>query len=192
MAVMARSAASRPPDHDDGGAPRPRRSARLDEILSAAERIVEDEGVDALTMRRLGEQVGMRAPSLYKHVASKEDLLAELQAQALASMGAELVEAGPDLGALARRYRAWALAHPGLYELGTRRQLARDRLPGGLEDWAAAPLVEAVGGDEHRARALWAAAHGLVDLELADRYPPGADLDAAWGALVAAFTGGES
>ena len=43
-------------------------------------------------------------------------------------------------------------------------------------------------GDEHRARLLWAAAHGLVVLELADRFPPGADLDAAWTELVAALT----
>jgi hypothetical protein len=47
--------------------------------------------------------------------------------------------------------------------------------------------VAVAGGDEHRSRALWAAAHGLVDLELNDRFPPGADLDAAWAALVDAF-----
>ena len=41
-----------------------------------------------------------------------------------------------------------------------------------------------------RARALWGLAHGLVDLELAGRFPPGADIDAAWAAAVASFDRG--
>ena len=38
-----------------------------------------------------------------------------------------------------------------------------------------------------RARALWVFAHGMVMLELDHRFPPDADLDAAWRAGVAAF-----
>ena len=51
---------------------------------------------------------------------------------------------------------------------------------------AADPLLSAF-GDEHVARAVWASAHGLVTLELAGRFPPEADLDAAWAAMVAAY-----
>jgi hypothetical protein len=40
------------------------------------------------------------------------------------------------------------------------------------------------------ARALWAFAHGTVMLELDQRFPPGADLDAAWEAGIAAFQTG--
>jgi AcrR family transcriptional regulator len=166
---------------------RPERSARLVEILDAAESIVEREGIDALTMRRLADDVGIRAASLYKHIRDKDELLAMLQERALDSMGAVLVDAD-DLASLGRAYRSWALAHPAMYELTCRRPLARDRLLPGAEDAAAAPVIAAVGGDEHRARALWAAAHGLVDLELADRFPEGADLDAAWQALIDAFS----
>jgi AcrR family transcriptional regulator len=165
-----------------------RRAARREEILAAAEAVLVADGADALTMRRLADEVGMQAPSLYKHLRDKDELLAALQARALASMGEALAEAGPDLGRLAAAYRRWGLAHPALYELATGGPLARDRLTPGLEDEVAAPVVAAAGGDEHRARALWAAAHGLIDLELNDRYPPGADLDAAWAAMVAAFT----
>jgi AcrR family transcriptional regulator len=129
----------------------------------------------------------MQAPSLYKHLRDKDELLAALQERALASMGEELVDAGPDLARLAEAYRSWALAHPALYGLATGAPLDRDRLTPGVEDRAAAPVVAAAGGDEHRSRALWAAAHGLVALELNDRFPPGADLDAAWAAMVEAF-----
>ena len=58
--------------------------------------------------------------------------------------------------------------------------LPRERLPAGLEDSAAAALVAATEGDPDAARAAFAFAHGMVVLELNDRFPPGADLDAAW------------
>ena len=67
--------------------------------------------------------------------------------------------------------------------LMTDRPLARERLPAGLEASAAAAL-----GDRDRARAAWAAAHGLAALELAGRFPAGADVDAAWAAMVHAFS----
>ena len=88
---------------------------------------------------------------------------------------------------VAHAYRAWALAHPHLYRLMTDRPLARERLPAGLEVSAAAPLLAAL-GDRDRARAAWAAAHGLAALELAGRFPAGADVDAAWAAMVHAFS----
>jgi len=69
----------------------------------------------------------------------------------------------------------------------TERPLDRDQLPPGLEDRTAAPLVIALGGDPDRARAAWAFAHGMILLELNGRFPPGADLDAAWRAGLAAF-----
>lgn len=162
---------------------------RRDEIVSVAERVLEAEGADALTMRRLGDEIGIRAPSLYKHVGGKDEIEAALQARALAGIRDALTPAGTDIRALGAAYRRWALAHPRLYELATRRPLSRDRLPAGLEDSAARPLVLAVGGDLARARALWGLAHGLVDLELAHRFPPGADIDAAWDTALGAFTG---
>ena len=139
-------------------------------------------------MRRLADAVGIRAPSLYKHVADKAELEARLQERALLQMGAALRRAGDDPSAVASTYRRFALAHPGMYTLATAGRLARDRIAPGVEDWSAAPLVALVDGDEHRARLLWAAAHGLVVLELADRFPPGSDVDAAWAELVATLT----
>lgn len=169
-------------------APPLRGADRREQILDSAERIIEAEGIEALTMRRLGDEVGMRAPSLYKHWRDKAALLAALQERALGAIGSEMRQVAGDLAELGATYRSWALAHPAMYELTTRRPLVRDRLTPGVEERAAEPVVAIVGGDENRARALWAAAHGLVDLELADRFPPGADIDAAWAALVDAFS----
>jgi len=71
------------------------------------------------------------------------------------------------------------------------RPLARELLPPGLEDRAAAPLVAAVGGDPDLARAAWAFAHGMIMLELNERFPPGVDLD-AWQAGLRGFARGDN
>jgi AcrR family transcriptional regulator len=138
-------------------------------------------------MRRIAERIGIRAPSLYKHVPDKAALEAALVADGLAEIGDALAATGGDLRSIGRAYRRWAFDHRHLYALTTARPLPRDRLPEGLEARAAAPLVAAVGGDPDRARAAWAAAHGLASLELAGRFPDDADLDAAWEAMVSAF-----
>lgn len=161
--------------------------SRRDEILDVALNLLEQDGPDALTMRELAERVGMRAPSLYKHVRDKDDIVAGLQERALVDMTSHLAEAEPGLVSLAAAYRSWALAHPRLYELATRRPLARDTITPGVEAAAAAPIVAAAGGDENLARALWALAHGLVDLELSNRFPPDADLEVTWRTALAAF-----
>ena len=175
------------------------RSARVGEIVETARELLEREGPEGLTMRRVAEAMGIRAPSLYKHVRSKDDLEAILMAEAFGGMGADLHAAmtgarkgrskkSTELAELGRAYRRWALAHPHLYRLVTGGPLPRERLPEGLEAWTAEPVVAAVGGDPDRARAAWAFAHGMTILELDGRFPPGADLDAAWAAGIGALT----
>jgi AcrR family transcriptional regulator len=162
---------------------------RTQQILDVAEEVLERDGISALTMRRLASELGIQAPSLYKHVRSKEEIVAGLQARALRDQAAAFAGLH-DTTSLASAYRTWALAHPCLYELLSRHSLDRERLPEGLEAAAAAPLLAVAGHDVDRARALWAFAHGMVDLEIAGRFPPDADLDAAWAAAVDSFMGG--
>jgi AcrR family transcriptional regulator len=163
---------------------------RVREAVDTARRILEREGPEGLTMRRLAEAMGIRAPSLYKHIESKEELEALVMAEAFREMGTELhraVEGLPDgasrgkaLAELGRAYRGWALAHPHQYRLVTGGPLPRERLPEGLESWAAEPVVIAVGGNPDRARAAWAFAHGMTILELDGRFPSNAYLETAW------------
>jgi TetR/AcrR family tetracycline transcriptional repressor len=46
-----------------------------DRVVTAALRIMDDEGLDAVTMRRIAREVGVEAMSLYHYVRDKEDLL---------------------------------------------------------------------------------------------------------------------
>ncbi|MBJ7456805.1 MAG: TetR/AcrR family transcriptional regulator [Thermoleophilia bacterium] len=162
----------------------PELSARGRQLVAAGRELLEEGGPDALSMRRLAGRVGIRAPSIYKHLADKEALEVALIVDGLREFGelCEAAVAGADdpLAALAVAYRSWAVAHPHLYRLINDRPLPRDRLPEGLEARAGAPLVAAAGRDPDRARAAWAFAHGMVMLELTGRFPPGADIGAAW------------
>ena len=170
------------------------RSPRLSEIVSAAMRILESNGREALTMRRLAAEIGIQAPSLYKHTRDKAHLEALLIAEGFIGLGSALessLESGGEGSALARMvaaYRNFALAHPHLYRLLTEGRLPRESLPEGLESRTALPLTMIAGGED-RARAIWAFAHGMIVLELDGRFPPSADLDAAWEVGLTAFEG---
>ena len=64
---------------DLGGAPEPaaRRNTALDreQIVRAAVRIADAEGIDAVTMRRVAQQLNTGAMSLYRHVPDKDALV---------------------------------------------------------------------------------------------------------------------
>ena len=166
--------------------------SRRDQIVSVARDLLEERGPDGVTMRAIAEQLGIRAPSLYKHISDKGELEAALAARALreqAVLFETVAPSAPDpLVAIAAGYRAWARANPHLYRLLNDRPLRRDLLPEGLEARATQPLLDALGGDRSQARAAWAFAHGMVALELADRFPADADIPAAWAAGLRGFT----
>jgi AcrR family transcriptional regulator len=172
-------------------------SPRAREIVAAARELLDAEGHDALSMRRLADRLGIKAPSIYKHLPDKETLEAAIislafEEQAAAFEAAVADGSGAPLEALVRAYRTFAAEHPHLYRLMTERPLRRDLLDEGAEGRAAAPLLRVAGGNGDRARALWAFAHGMTILELDGRFPPWADLDAAWRHGLAAFAGAAS
>lgn len=168
------------------------RSLRVRDLVAAALAILDEEGPDALTMRRLADDLGMRAPSLYKHVRDKAALEAALIEDVMFDIGdvlhAALAKPGRQgvVASVLRAYRTHALAQPNHYRLATSGRLHRDLLPECLEEWAGQPFFFAA-GDPYRSQALWSFAHGMVILEIDGRYPEGSDLDRTWKAGAAAF-----
>jgi AcrR family transcriptional regulator len=166
-------------------------SVRAAEIVEAARRLLETEGPEAVTMRRIGESLGIRAPSIYKHLPGKRAVEVALIGMALTEIGEILHHSAepPRTDAIARllvAYRGHALRHPNLYRLATSGRLPRDELPAGLEEWAGQPFFT-VTGDPFVAQALWSFAHGMVILELDQRYPDTSELDRTWKAGADAF-----
>lgn len=87
-------------------------------IVTAALRLIDEGGLEALTMRRLGAELGVEAMSLYKHVPGKEAILDGVRGRLLAEFAAGLDRAGDDgdwrehLRRFAHGYRALGRAHP--------------------------------------------------------------------------------
>ena len=165
-------------------------SPRAREIVAAARELLEAEGPPALTMRRLGERLGIRAPSLYKHLSNKAALEVSLIAdgfqEAADTFDAATAGAAEPLAALVKAYRRFAKRNLQLYRLMTEGPLPREQLPPGVEDRAAAALLQAAGSPE-RARAAFAFIHGMVILELNGRFPDDGGLEPAWRAGLTAF-----
>jgi AcrR family transcriptional regulator len=88
-------------------------------IVDAALRIMDAEGLEAVTMRRIGRELGVEAMSLYNHVKDKEDVLDGVCECVMADF--EFPEPSEDWGETARRgARAWRRllqAHPDVMRL---------------------------------------------------------------------------
>jgi AcrR family transcriptional regulator len=99
------------------------RTLSRERILQAAVRLVDEQGLEALSMRRLGQELGVQAMSLYNHVPSKAALLYGILERVLSEMNPLY---GPDadwrerLRAGMGAFRQVGLAHPRVFALNTR------------------------------------------------------------------------
>lgn len=66
-------------------------------IVAAALGLLDEVGLDGLTVRAVASRLGVQAPALYWHVRSKQDLLDEMASQIWSQIGAELAALPPDL-----------------------------------------------------------------------------------------------
>jgi AcrR family transcriptional regulator len=175
-------------------APR-RRRAGLDDtvILRAASAIADRDGFEHLTLARLAEDLDVRPPSLYNHVAGLEDIRRALALEGARALAGRLARAAAgksgaeSLRATGAAYRTFAREHPGLYAA-----LQRAPSPGDTELAAAAEDILAVlraalaawNLDEaqqvHAMRAFRSLAHGFVTLEAAGGFGMPFDLEASY------------
>ena len=102
-----------------------------DRILQAAIELADASGIEALSMRRLAQELGVEAMSLYHHVRSKGDLLAAIVDIVVAEI--DLEPDGPEWKAAIRRHAISAhevlLRHPWAANL---MLASTDVLPGRL------------------------------------------------------------
>jgi AcrR family transcriptional regulator len=98
----------------------PRRGLSVDEVVAAAIRVADADGLEGVSMARVAREIGFTTMSLYRYVASKDELL-QLMWNASAQGAEELVLAGETWR---ERLRMWALVqremldrHPWLTQL---------------------------------------------------------------------------
>src|SRR5262245_32095254 len=92
-------------------------------IVAAGRQLLEERGIDALTMRDVADAVGVRPPSLYKRMRDRADLfrliLEDLTDEIATVVDAAAASGDPatDLRALLGAYRRFAHANPNAYTL---------------------------------------------------------------------------
>jgi TetR/AcrR family tetracycline transcriptional repressor len=100
---------------------RARQPLTRERIVAAALRIMDDEGLDAVSMRRIGRELGVEAMSLYNHVEDKHDILAGVKELVLGEfdMGPPSGDWEDDARRAARAWRRVLRAHPNVITLMT-------------------------------------------------------------------------
>src|SRR3954452_4830455 len=89
----------------------------LGRIVAAGRDLLEAQGQQGLTMQAVAERVGVRAPSLYKHVGNRAALLAAVAEATIDDMTAGLEATDGTLEELARCYRRRARERPEGFRL---------------------------------------------------------------------------
>ncbi|MEM9204168.1 MAG: WHG domain-containing protein [Actinomycetota bacterium] len=168
-----------------------------EKVIDEAAQIADTDGLDAVTLTRVADQLGVRQPALYRHVDGYDDLIRslglrgrELIAERL-SMAAQGV-AGPDVvRSLGDAWRSVARDAPGLYAATDRYPCAGDaELEDAVEEIVTI-IARSLGGFDldaaqriHVARALRSSFHGFAHLESGDGHPHPHDLEESFSGLV--------
>jgi len=166
-------------------------------VVEEAERLADEVGLARMTLAALAARLGVRQPSLYKHIEGTDGLLRSISVRAKnelayvlarAAVGRERADA---VTSIANAYRAWALEHPGRYAAAQSAPA-----PGDSEDQAASiAIVQLVtdilagyrlGGDDaiDATRALRSALHGFITLESSGGFGLPVDIDRSFQRLV--------
>jgi AcrR family transcriptional regulator len=141
------------------------------QILEEAARLVDEAGLDALSMRVLAARLDAHAPSLYRYFPDKETLVRAVSAKFLHEL-AEEVGSQETLAGMARAYWDYGLRYPNRYDVVVCRTPEAEALPAAVKFQVTEPLHElatrlAPDNPLVAARVLWSYLHGAVSLRLA-------------------------
>ena len=167
------------------------------EVRETALRLLEAQGIEAVSMRSLAEVLGVRASSLYRHIAHRKALLALLSEDAASQLREALVAAAsrqagrPALEAVALAFVTFARTRPHLYALLHTPRPPEVGAGGGQRLWqfilAQVSLASGQPDDTAGTVALWAFLHGFAELERSGLYGlsgPGAGFERGLAALL--------
>ena len=166
-------------------------------VLETAIALADEKGLEALTLADIAGQLGIRIPSLYNHISGLPGLRYEMHVWAVRHLVEQTRRAAVGksgdaaIVSVAQAYRAFALAHPGVYPL-TPRAPTPDQpelvaAASELLDIVLAVLEPYSFSDEeklHAVRALRSVLHGFVDLEAVGGFGMNLDRDESFRRLV--------
>lgn len=149
-------------------------------IVDTAKELIEGNGFDEFSMRKLADRLEVKTASLYTHIESMEALFTEVGLSALKQQRDCLLEAIGEkhgdsaVSALAESYRCFALEHTELYKLIMQMPSGNDEVLKEAAAMTAEPFMRVLCDYDlseecrmHRQRLLRAMMHGFVSEELA-------------------------
>jgi AcrR family transcriptional regulator len=156
-------------------------------IIDVSRAIIEDEGLEHLTIRRIAETINRTQPAVYQHFSSKDAILAAVVIDGFTALAERLKRAarggGTSLIAIANAYVRFGLERPRLYDVMfvgppvIAFAVADTPMPA---QTAFQIFATAVAESDLRAtqvdtvtEVVWAALHGLVMLSITKRLRPG-------------------
>ena len=183
--------------------PYPTQASR-EEIVIQAWRLIEADGVENVSLSNVAAALGIKAPSLYRHVGSKAGLLQAVNLHTTQQLITALQTAAAhasgsphqQLAALLHAYRTFAHAHPNSYVLAFTNNNELLRPDETILAQMALPfqeLMTAVSGPKNSLAALrgaMALVHGFVLLELHGQLRRGGDLALDFDTAVHAYLRG--
>ena len=177
----------------------PRAGVTRDAILDAAGEIAEADGPAAITLADIARRLGVKPPSLYKHVDGLDDVLDGLALRGLreanrrlttATVGKARTEA---LFALAHAYWRFARERPGLYAASVALRSDAPGIAAASDSLVGTVLAVLSGygvtGDDalHATRGFRAIIHGFVSLDAAGGFRLKLDVEESLNRLISAF-----
>lgn len=163
------------------------RAQRHDLIVKTARKLAESEGWDAVTTRRLADEIEYSQPVLYSHFAGKDAIVAAVALEGFTELAVRLRAATrtgepraalEGLEGLARAYMAFAEENPALYDamftMAVDLPFGQDDTPEPLRDGFQALLSGVAQFADGRDPAIltevaWSALHGLIVLSRGGR-----------------------
>jgi AcrR family transcriptional regulator len=184
----------------------PRNRLTKSRVVQAAAALINDEGVDALSLNRLAEKLEIRTPSLYNHVDGLPGLqreLAVMNARQLADRlsTAAIGKSGAELFMdVAQAFREYVKEYPGLY-MSTLRSSGKQTVPDenlmreeerALKVGLAVMASLGLQGEDaiHALRAFRSMVHGFATLEVAGGFGLPEDCDESFRRLVESLVAG--
>lgn len=177
----------------------PRAGLTTASVAEEAARMADEVGLENLTVAAVAARLGVRAPSIYKHVQGSAGLRREIAVRAKIELadvlrGAAVGRARDDaLRAVAHAYRDWAHEHPGQY-VATVRVDPSDDADRRAGEQATQVVFDVLRGYDltgvdaiDATRALRAALHGFVTLEAEHGFGLPTDVDHSFERLVDAL-----
>jgi AcrR family transcriptional regulator len=172
-------------------------------LVGEAAALADERGLEFVTLSNLAERLNVRAPSLYNHIESADELQRQLSLFALRALGDQIARAAIGLNgsagviAIANAYRAFAKQHPGMYDATLRAirpdDAAAHEISGHMLDVLHAILAPFDLDDDrsiHAMRGFRSLVHGFVSLEAVNGFGLKQSIDESFQFVLRSFIAG--